>query len=233
MLRLKKQSKLSEKGFTLVEVLAAILIATLFVVTALQAIVVSTVFKARARQYAEATTWIQEELETVKRQAAQIGYTSLTNDPAVSATSFTVSSILGFAVSDQIRIGNTDTNNYIISAISGNTITISNAGGLVIDHPPNAPVFVISKSVANTLCKANDTTNGFGNLLQQNLPALTSANNTRSITGATYTLTRTPTVKNAAPFEVLELVYEVKQGTQAAAAKINTEVLPDAAFQCP
>lgn len=225
----KPKLRQQDQGFTLVEVLAAIVIVTVFVATALQAMVVASLFKARARQYAEATTWIQEELETVKQRAAQVGYASLTNDPPVSASSFTVSSILGFVVNDKIRIGETDTQDYIISGVSGSTITISNAGGLKIDHPLNASVFVVSNSAANTLCKANATINGFGNLLNQNLPTLDS---TRILSGATYTLTRTSTIKNDAPYEVLELVYEAKEGTKSAAI-INNEVIPDVAFRCP
>ena len=60
-----------EQGFTLVEVLVAILITTLFVAVSMQAIVLATVFKTRAQEYAEATTWIQKDLENVKYQASR------------------------------------------------------------------------------------------------------------------------------------------------------------------
>lgn len=60
-----------EQGFTLVEVLVAILITTLFVAVSMQAMVLAAVFKTRAQQYAEATTWIQEDLENVKYRASR------------------------------------------------------------------------------------------------------------------------------------------------------------------
>lgn len=60
-----------EQGFTLVEVLVAILITTLFVAVSMQAMVLAAVFKTRAQESAEATTWIQEDLENVKYQASR------------------------------------------------------------------------------------------------------------------------------------------------------------------
>lgn len=66
-LKLPKQ----EQGFTLVEVLVAILITTLFVAVSMQAMVLAAVFKTRAQESAEATTWIQEDLENVKYQASR------------------------------------------------------------------------------------------------------------------------------------------------------------------
>lgn len=60
-----------EQGFTLVEVLVAILVTTIFVAVSMQAIVLAAVFKTRAQEYAEATTWIQQDLENVKYQASR------------------------------------------------------------------------------------------------------------------------------------------------------------------
>lgn len=69
MLKLKQLQQV--QGFTLVEVMASIVIATLFVATAMQAMVVATVFKAKAQEYSEATTWIQEDLENLRLSASQ------------------------------------------------------------------------------------------------------------------------------------------------------------------
>ncbi len=68
---LKQKPHIVEQGFTLTEVLVAILITSVFVATAMQAVVIAAVMKVKARQYAEATTWIQEDLENVKFQASQ------------------------------------------------------------------------------------------------------------------------------------------------------------------
>lgn len=60
-----------EQGFMLVEVLVAILITSVFVTVAMQGMVLATIFKVRAQQYTEATAWIQADLENVKYQASQ------------------------------------------------------------------------------------------------------------------------------------------------------------------
>lgn len=62
----KPQSPQQEQGFTLVEVLVAILITTLFVGVTMQSMVIAAIFKARAKQFTEATIWIQKDLENVK-----------------------------------------------------------------------------------------------------------------------------------------------------------------------
>lgn len=74
MLNIKLPKK--EQGFTMIEVLAAILMVTVFVTVTMQAMVVAAVFKARAKQYSEATLLIQQDLEKVKSTAAQLAYSS-------------------------------------------------------------------------------------------------------------------------------------------------------------
>lgn len=76
------------QGFTLVEVLVAILITTLFVAIAMQAIVIAAVFKARAEQYTKATNWIQEDLETVRFQASIYPQDNAKCNPASSANGY-------------------------------------------------------------------------------------------------------------------------------------------------
>lgn len=57
------------QGFTFIEVLAGILISTIFVLISAQAIVLSTVFRVKARQLSEATNWVREDLEEIRFQA--------------------------------------------------------------------------------------------------------------------------------------------------------------------
>ncbi|NCJ07458.1 prepilin-type N-terminal cleavage/methylation domain-containing protein [Synechococcales cyanobacterium C] len=64
--------RLNHKGFTLVEVMVGILITVTFVGAAMQALVVASLFKVRAQEYSEATTWIQEDLELVRFEASQL-----------------------------------------------------------------------------------------------------------------------------------------------------------------
>jgi prepilin-type N-terminal cleavage/methylation domain-containing protein len=124
----KPQPKLQQqnKGFTLVEVLVAILLTTLFVGVAMQAVVIATVFKARARKFAEATIWIQEDLEKVKNEAAKFQSTSLTSLANEGSSLITVASVDGFVQYDTLKVG-TDPTIYTISTTSeiASTITIT------------------------------------------------------------------------------------------------------------
>jgi prepilin-type N-terminal cleavage/methylation domain-containing protein len=145
---LKPKSPQQERGFTLVEVLVAILIATIFTLAAMQALVVAAVFKVRAQQFAKATAWIQEELETVKDEAAKFKYTSLAAATAAGASSINVATVNGFAVNDTLRVGS-DPGSYIISNISGNTLTITPSLGTA--QPQDA----VLEAATYTLLTAN------------------------------------------------------------------------------
>lgn len=234
-----------EQGFTLVEVLVAILITTIFVSVAMQSMVIAAVFKARAQQIAEATTWVQEDVENVRFQAGQLKYTQLTNNPTNGATSLSVSSVTGFANGDTLRVG-ADTTDYTISAIDPNALTITiNSPGLSTAQVTGATV------VATNPCKASSSTAGFGESLNQNLPNVPSETNnssnpnsgTKTITGKSCTLTRTRVVggtdavsgtcTSISCYELLKLTYEVKQGSESPIATMYTEVIPNAALQCP
>lgn len=82
------KSKSSQQGFTLTEVLVSILITTIFVAVAMQAIVLAAVMSLKAKQSAEATTWIQKDLESVKYQASlnQLPYNSNACDSGYGAS---------------------------------------------------------------------------------------------------------------------------------------------------
>jgi len=138
---------ISQRGFTLVEVFASILIATLFVATALEAMVIAALFKAKAQQYAEATTWIQEDLESVKNRAVQLQNTSLETDATTVDTVLNVDSAHGFAVGDILEIG-TDSTNNVIGSFGTNTITLASALGT--DQPKDAAVLVAIKNTSLT-----------------------------------------------------------------------------------
>lgn len=71
---LKQKSEKSLQGFTLIEVLVAILLITLFVNITLQSIVIAVVFKVSAKKSNTATVWIQQDLEKVKATASQLKY---------------------------------------------------------------------------------------------------------------------------------------------------------------
>lgn len=240
MLKFKTRSQEQEQGFTLVEVLVAILITTVFVATAMQAVVIAAIFKARAKQFTEATNWIQQDLERVRQQASIVGYTTLSAAPTStgSSSSLPVSSTTGFSASDKVQISTISNIIYTVGPIPGNTNTITVTPALTAAQlsatPVSTPVSVVTPSSTNTtLCNANAQNNGFGNFLSSNLPTLNSSNNTKTIAGVTYTLSRSTTVRDVAPYEVLEINYSVAQGTNSPIAKLTTQVIPNAAFQCP
>ena len=59
-----------EAGFTLSEVIVAILLVTTFVAVAMQGLVVAMLLKSKAVQIAEANRWVQADLEQIRRQTA-------------------------------------------------------------------------------------------------------------------------------------------------------------------
>lgn len=60
-----------EQGFTLTEMLVAMLITSMFVALTMQAVVIAAIFKARTEQYDQAITWIQEDSELVINQSSE------------------------------------------------------------------------------------------------------------------------------------------------------------------
>lgn len=214
-----------EQGFTLVEVLVSILIVTVFIGVSMQAMVIAAVFKARAKQYSEATTWIQEDLENVKYRAAQLNYATLTTGAGTTTTGLQVSSVVGFAVGNTLTVGTDSTNNVISSINTGtSTLTINPALGTA----QSSGVVVVSTNE----CNPSSSTTGFAEALRNNLPALTNSG-TKRIVGKSFSLTRTTNVKDVAPYEVLELTYTVTPPTGSAVATMYTEMIPNVAILCP
>ncbi len=60
------RSKANRDGFTISEVLVAILLATTFTSVALQGMVVAMLLKSKALQLAEANQWVQTDLESIR-----------------------------------------------------------------------------------------------------------------------------------------------------------------------
>ncbi len=227
----------SENGFTLIEVLVATLVIMLFVLTGMQSFVAAIAFKSRAKVVSTASTWIQENMAAVSSKASStdlsvgVPYTSTTLSAPVSggATSITVVSTAGFRVGDAILVGSDAVSN-IVSAISGSQITLGSA----LSTDQDSGVSVIGR------CRADAATAGFAAYLNSNLPAIssdtTSANlnvGTKSITNRAYTLTRTVGVRNSAPFQLSQMTYTVTDPNGLVVSTMSTEVVPNAAFQCP
>jgi prepilin-type N-terminal cleavage/methylation domain-containing protein len=227
-----------EQGFTLIEVLVAILVATIFVTVTMQMMVIATVFKVKAQENAEATNWIQEDLENVRYQAGNLQFplrTSLTANATAGANSITVGSTTNLAVDDTLKIG-LDSSKYKITAISGTTLNIT---------PKLATNQVTNAAIAETtMCSAGQTDGLADALRDQTMTAsnlVSSQPNTDPTktfrTGKQFIMRKTAIISGNAPYNLLQLKYEVSPGTtfvdSKKIAQFNTEVIPNVAFQCP
>ncbi len=110
-----RHAKTLEGGFTLSEVLVAILITTIFVAVALQGMVVAILLKSKALHLAEANRWVQADLEQIRSQV------TLSQLPfgANSARCHPTSADAGFAdlVRDSLAGGNvTGTADYSLAS---------------------------------------------------------------------------------------------------------------------
>ncbi|MDG2990255.1 prepilin-type N-terminal cleavage/methylation domain-containing protein [Candidatus Synechococcus calcipolaris G9] len=238
----------SQRGFTLAEVLASILITGAFTVAAFQALIVAAAFQADAKKFSEASNWIQEDLENIKIVAydlCQTRYVQRQLDQPVLAGNNTIT--LGFipngspdyaesqppagcpftSATDGLRVGDdlligSDAQTNKIASISGNTVTLTQ--NINSNRSVGARVFA--------RCRAGTQNGGFGAYLQDLLPNLNSSGS-KLIVNQTYTMTRTATIRNVAPFEILEVNYRVQNANNNVIAQLSTEVVPNAFFRCP
>ncbi|HEY9694243.1 MAG TPA: type II secretion system protein [Oculatellaceae cyanobacterium] len=244
----KLTRKKTTAGFTLIEVMAAILILTFFLAVTMQAMVIAAMFKVKAKRYTEATAWIQQDIETIRNKGSQLGMnmqlmlpvtsaatkeifieqgSSLTLTPTPSkivigdaSKTFTVAQTpVNLTVPDPINIGNTiDVTKITVDSPIGQTLSITNK---------------VVKVVEVTKCYATNSASGFGQYLQDSLGNVAST--TKIIAGQTYAITRTPSPKDAVPYNVLGVTYKVTpQGkTTPVIAENYSEVIPDASLYCP
>ncbi|KHG42132.1 hypothetical protein OA07_07130 [Aphanizomenon flos-aquae 2012/KM1/D3] len=229
----EKTAQKSQQGFTLLEVLVAIVVITAFVNVALMGLVTAALFKSKAKAYSNGITWIQADLEAVRDKAANLPYLSYSLSANASAAQRIVAltSASGLASNDQVRIG-TDSTTYTIQSISGNSLTLT--ANLAIAQSANAGVTAVSK------CTATSANAGFAYYLQQDLQqGLPSSPFTKYIGGKAYTVTRSSEVKSspftATPrYEVLALSYTVtpQSNSNVKVASIYAEVIPSAFYQC-
>lgn len=237
--------QISHRGFTLVEVLASILIATVFVATAMQAMVIATLFKARAQEYSEATTWIQEDLENVMLQASEY-------DNSARCTALTPSGELGpnngyaDGFSDSLHSINPETRTGDASSVPDRDTITPTKTSLSSDKeysftrisvplntapyavltltysvaPPRAHTTLVDSATATSTAVNVVSASGFkaGNKLTVGTD---TDNSIQSISGNTITLSNQ--LGTAQPLNAV---------VDASIATLSTEVIPDAAFEC-
>lgn len=91
-------------------------------------------------------------------------------------------------------------------------------------------------------CNATSTTAGYAAILQgeasvngSTIGSATAITKTSSGGNRTYSLVRSTTVRNASPFNVLQLTYNVYRGSATTSSPLTTlyaEVIPGASFYC-
>jgi len=252
------QRTLLSKGFTLAEVLASILVISLFTVAAMQVVVVAALFQSNARRFAEASNWIQDDLENIKIVAYDLCQTRFAQRKLAAPAQNTNTITLDFIQSgendydqamppeyrpggacplssetDGFRVGDelligSDAGTNRITAISGNTITLANT----ITSYRSAGTRVYAR------CRAGKSEGGFAAYLQSLLPPLGSGSGntstgTRTFINDTFSMSRTATRLASAPFQTLELAYVVRDSNNNTVAQVTTEVVPNAFFRCP
>ncbi|MDV2992078.1 MAG: hypothetical protein N4J56_001732 [Chroococcidiopsis sp. SAG 2025] len=235
-----------EHGFTMLEVLVAIVVAVIFVSVAIQMMVLATVFKVRAQEYTEATNWIQEDLENIKYQAASYQYTSLVDEATGDNTHESTDTVLylasvdDFQAGDTVIVGTDSTNNKI--AVGG---VNAGAATITLDASLDTSWLTDTAVVGTTRCNPADRYSGFADGLRDKVAgsdndASTSVEETlysKLFTSKAYIRQRTLTIVDAAPYRVLKVEYKISPGTTFDASKViasfDTEVIPNAALQCP
>jgi prepilin-type N-terminal cleavage/methylation domain-containing protein len=248
MLKLRKRLKSADEGFTLIEVIIAILIATVFVTVAMQIMVVAAIFKVKAQEYAEATTWIQEDLENVKYQADNLQFpkTTLTADAAAAASTITISTPTddicnSFATNDTFRVG-LETTNYKISS-NGCTLPRPSTKTLTISPTLGQAQVTNAAAVATKMCSPSAQNAGLADYLRDRINSASTDSSSYNDssktfrTGKSFIMRKTTTISSDSPYSVLQVKYEVSEGSTFVSSKIiasfNTEVIPNVAFQCP
>ncbi|PSB43581.1 PulJ/GspJ family protein [Chamaesiphon polymorphus] len=68
-----------DRGFSMIEAVVAMMLVTTFITISLQLLLAATAVRVIAREKAEATTWIEADLETVKFRASQYSDSSKCN----------------------------------------------------------------------------------------------------------------------------------------------------------
>jgi prepilin-type N-terminal cleavage/methylation domain-containing protein len=122
----------AQQGFTMFEVLIALMISFLFLTGTLNAMVMATVMRVRAERQAQAGYWIKEDLERVRSDAAAFSDTSnCTNTPpnvgvdyAVSGTMAAADGIPSMVASTKTILGRNATMTRQVAA-NGNVISLT------------------------------------------------------------------------------------------------------------
>lgn len=244
----KKKFLKAEQGFTVIEALFAILIATIFITVAMQMMAIAAIFKARAQQNAEATAWIQEDLENVKLQATEL-YIKNVDRMSASTSEITIASH-GYSNGDTIIFQGTGTiaegieqsKTYYVRDVATNTFKLANSsGGTAIALTRDSSGDIMSIATVKCAVDPDTDTDGFGDSLRDlinddsastNNPSKTFSK-TSTLTLQQFNLARS-TIPNSDDYKSLKIGYTVTPASGGKSiASFYTEVIPNAALYCP
>lgn len=197
-----------EQGFTLTEVLVAILITSVFVLTAMQAMVIAAVMRVKAKQLAEATTWIQQDLENGRFQA------TLANLPYVNDNLSTTS------INEEVQACGKDStsssSNGYAAALIGKLKALNSAKSITFNNK-------IFTAIASTSESSNPRQIGESSFwILRNASSISSS--PYNVLQLSYLVVRD---KNGSPNPIDSV------NDKNAVAYTYSEVIPDAAFKCP
>ncbi|MDZ4873947.1 MAG: hypothetical protein CLLPBCKN_003343 [Chroococcidiopsis cubana SAG 39.79] len=243
---LKKKPLKLEQGFTVIEALFAILIATIFVTVAMQMMAIAAIFKARAQQNAEATTWIQEDLENVKLQATELNIknvdsmTASTDRVTITSHGYSNGNTVIFQGTGTIAGGIEQSRTYYVRDVATDTFKLaSSSSGAAIDLTSDSTGDLTS--IATAKCAGNSATDGYADSLRDSINGdSASTNNTSKTFSKTSTLTSQQfnlarsTIPNSDDYKSLKISYTVTPASGGKSiASFYTEVIPNAALYCP
>lgn len=222
-----------ERGFTLLDVVVSILLASIFIMVSLQAMVIATYSRVRAQQTSEAVLLVQEDLENIKYIAATLEQSFLSANATQDSTEINLADATEFSNSDTLKIAE-DPFEYQITNKSNNVLTIS---------PSLTQNRFLNDTVVNTTrCKAVVISEGFGDRLRDKIIGSDVSESTTEIVAPKsskifasqqYSLKKKMTISPQAPYSILQLQYQVTLTSEGdPLVDLDTEVIPDAAFKC-
>lgn len=221
------------QGFTLTEVMVGALIMVILTVNLQAMVVYAGMFRLKAKNSSDSRAWVQQDLENVQFDASQFSFASLTAAASASSGSISVNrTSLGgitLAVGDNLKIG-TDPRLHRVSTVGSTTVSFTPS--LSVSQPSGAQVVVLGSSSAKKLCNATTSAQSLATAFAADLDPV--INSSKQLGGVPYTLTRTATLVNTAPYQILKLSYSIAPSAGGMSImSLQTEVFPNAALNCP
>ncbi len=247
-----KTSKSPETGFSLFEVLIAIIVAALFFLVVIQATTLSSYTRAQSLEATESLSWIQQDLESIRFQSGRYLITQLSQDVPQDSRTLPVESAEDFSDATHIRfidLKSSDLNAYEIGSAVGDRINITAPPGTggVAEHATGTPVVGIFKR-----CQVAAAADGIANSLRTKVTGqfrvsdvvedLLPEDRTRTTTNKQFRVARSLTLVQNPPYQRLQIRYTVNPPIGTAPPFLDdrgrprsfvTEVIPDAAYYCP